>query len=82
MIAAPAPRPATGALSRSPRLVYWRGMKQGLVEYALVTAFLALAAAGAIAIFGDEIRGALGLRQPARGTPAPVPPALPAPAPR
>jgi hypothetical protein len=44
-------------------------MKRGLVEYALVTAFLALAAAGAIAIFGDEIRAALGLRA------APAPPA-------
>ncbi len=43
-------------------------MKRGLVEYALVTAFLALAAAGAIAIFGDEIRAALGLR------PTPAPP--------
>ena len=32
-----------------------------LVEYALVTAFLAIAAAGAVAIFGDEIRAALGL---------------------
>ncbi len=37
------------------------------MEYALVTAFLALAAAGAIAIFGDELREALGLRAaPAR----------------
>jgi hypothetical protein len=43
-------------------------MKQGLVEYALVTAFLALVAAGALAVFGDEIRGALGLRT----TPAPA----------
>jgi hypothetical protein len=42
-------------------------MRRGLVEYALVTAFLALAAAGAIAIFGDELREALGLRAaPAR----------------
>jgi hypothetical protein len=32
-----------------------------LVEYLLVTAFLALAAAGAVALFGDELRGALGL---------------------
>ena len=51
-------------------------MRQGLVEYALVTAFLALAAAGAIAIFGDEIRGALGLRAP------PAPASAPAPEPR
>ena len=48
-------------------------MRQGLVEYGLVTAFLALAAAGAIAIFGDEIRGALGLGPP----PAPPPAAAP-----
>ncbi len=38
------------------------GMKQGVTEWALVTAFLALAAAGAVAIFGDEIRAALGVR--------------------
>jgi hypothetical protein len=50
-------------------------MRQGLLEYALVTAFLALAAAGALAIFGDEIRGALGLRAPppAASAPAPAP---------
>ncbi len=36
--------------------------REGLREYALVTAFLALAAAGAILLFGDQIRGALGLR--------------------
>jgi hypothetical protein len=46
-------------------------MKQGLVEYALVTAFLALAAAGAIALFGDEIRGALGMRPPSPPPAAP-----------
>jgi len=51
-------------------------MRQGLTEYALVTAFLALAALGAIAIFGDEIRGALGLRPPS------APPSAAAPAPR
>ncbi|HET7824692.1 MAG TPA: hypothetical protein VFK90_05140 [Anaeromyxobacter sp.] len=45
-------------------------MKRGLVEYALVTAFLALAAAGAIAIFGDEIRAALGLRPGSAPAPA------------
>jgi hypothetical protein len=48
-------------------------MKQGLVEWALVTAFLALVAVGAIAVFGDEIRGALGLRT------APAPASAPAP---
>jgi hypothetical protein len=51
-------------------------MRQGLVEYALVTAFLALAVAGALALFGGEIRGALGLRPPP--APAGAPPALPA----
>jgi hypothetical protein len=44
-------------------------MRQGLLEYAFLTAFLAIAAAGALAIFGDEIRGALGLRS---ATPAPA----------
>lgn len=38
---------------------------RGLVEYLLLTAFLALAAAGAVAVFGDEIRAALGLSRPA-----------------
>ncbi len=45
-------------------------MKQGVTEWAFVTAFLALAAVGAVAIFGDEIRAALGVPQPAR-PPAP-----------
>ncbi len=46
-------------MSRRPR----RGpSREGLREYALVTAFLALAAAGAVILFGDQIRGALGLR--------------------
>ncbi|HET6438467.1 MAG TPA: hypothetical protein VFG59_10430 [Anaeromyxobacter sp.] len=35
----------------------------GLREYALVTAFLALALAGVLILFGDEIRGALGLNR-------------------
>ena len=55
-------------------------MKQGVTEWALVTAFLAVAAAGAIAIFGDEIRAALGVR-PATHAPAALPaPRAPAPA--
>jgi len=37
-----------------------RPSSQGIWEYALVTAFLALAAAGAWILFGDEIRAALG----------------------
>lgn len=55
-------------------------MRQGLVEYALVTAFLALAAAGAVALFGDEIRGALGLRAPPAPPPASAPASAPVPA--
>jgi hypothetical protein len=47
-------------------------MKRGLVEWAFVTAFVALAAGGAIALFGDELRAALGLG------PAPAPAAAPA----
>jgi hypothetical protein len=49
-------------------------MKQGLTEYAIVTAFLALAVAGALAIFGAEIRAALGVGAPApRAAARPVP---------
>lgn len=39
--------------------------RQGLAEYAILTAFLALAAVGAVAIFGDEIRAAFGVARPA-----------------
>jgi len=42
----------------------------GLREFALVTAFLVLAVAGAVILFGDQIRGALGLRT----APPPAPP--------
>jgi hypothetical protein len=45
--------------------------RQGLTEYVLVTLFLAIAAAGTVAIFGDELRAAFGVRPP---------PAAPAPA--
>jgi hypothetical protein len=38
--------------------------RRRLVEYALVTAFLAIAAAGAVALFGDELRAALGIGAP------------------
>ncbi len=48
-------------------------MRARLVEYLLVTAFLALAAAGAVALFGDELRGALGLSS-AGGSAPPAPP--------
>jgi Flp pilus assembly pilin Flp len=54
-------------------------MRQGLVEYAFLTAFLALAAAGALALFGDEIRGALGLRAAAPASSAAAAPGRPPP---
>jgi len=41
-------------------------MRQGLVEYAVVSGVLVALAAGAIALYGDELRAALGVR------PAPV----------
>lgn len=34
--------------------------RQGLVEYLIVVAFVAIAIVGAVAVFGDEIRAALG----------------------
>jgi hypothetical protein len=49
-----------------------RPSRQGLLELLLVTGFLALAAAGAVALFGDELRQAFG---------APAPPGGPAAAP-
>ncbi len=53
-------------MARKPR----RGQSsEGLREYVLVTLFLALAVAGALILFGDEIRGALGLA-PARPPPS------------
>jgi hypothetical protein len=52
-------------------------MKRGLVEWAFVTAFVALAAGGAIALFGDELRAALGLGPAPAAAPAPPRPAAP-----
>jgi Flp pilus assembly pilin Flp len=34
--------------------------REGIAEYLIVFAFVALAIAGALALFGDDIRGALG----------------------
>ncbi|HEX9402450.1 MAG TPA: hypothetical protein VF912_20295 [Anaeromyxobacter sp.] len=52
-------------------------MKQGLVEWAVVTAILLALAAGAAAVFGHEIRGAFGVRPTpgaaSRGAAAPSP---------
>jgi hypothetical protein len=56
-------------------------MKQGVTEWALVTAFLALVAVGAVAIFGDEIRAALGVGSRARPAARATGSALRAPAP-
>jgi hypothetical protein len=56
-------------MARKPRR--WPS-SEGLREYVLVTLFLALAVAGALILFGDEIRGTLGLGPAA---PPPPPPA-------
>jgi hypothetical protein len=56
-MAAP-PSPGTGRPSR-----------QGLLELALLVGFLTLAAAGAVALFGDELRQAFGARPPAAQRP-------------
>jgi hypothetical protein len=55
-------------MSRRPRR---KPSTEGLREYALVTAFLALAVAGALILFGDELRGALGLGSGGRTAPPP-----------
>jgi len=55
----PAPSPARPA----------RPSRQGLVELLLLTGFLALAAAGTVALFGEELRQAFGAR-PGAGAPA------------
>ena len=47
-----------------------RPSRRGLVELLLVTGFLALAAAGTVALFGDELRQAFGARP---ATPARTP---------
>ena len=40
-------------------------MRHGVTEYAVVSGVLAALAAGAIALYGDELRAALGVRRPA-----------------
>jgi hypothetical protein len=49
-------------------------MKHDVTEWAIVTAFLAAVAAGAIAMFGDEIRTALGVDPGARRPAVTAPP--------
>ncbi len=46
-------------------------MRQGLVEWAVVTAFLVLAAAGVSAVWRGEIRAAFGVGAPAAPALAP-----------
>ncbi len=48
-----------------------RAARQGLVELLLVSAVLALGAAGAAALFGDEIRAAFGAPPPRPATAGP-----------
>ena len=51
-------------------------MRQGLVEYAVVSGVLLALAAGAIALYGNELRAALGVRPaPVVVRPAPAAPA-------
>ena len=54
-----------------------RPSRQGLVELLLVTGFLVVAAAGAVALFGDELRATFGRPAPgpagAAATPASAP---------
>ncbi len=55
-------------------------MRQGLVEYAVVTGALVALTAAAILLYGDPLRVALGVRPPpAAARPAPPPAAPPAP---
>jgi hypothetical protein len=53
-----------------------RPSRRGLTEYLLLVGFLVLVAAGAVALFGGEIRAALGVRAPG-SVPAARPPAQP-----
>jgi hypothetical protein len=56
-MAAPDPRP--------------RPSRRGLSEYLLLVGVLLVAAAGAVAVFGEELRGAFGVRPPPGVTRAP-----------
>jgi pilus assembly protein Flp/PilA len=68
-------------MAETPRRVRARASREGLLEYLVVVALLALAAAGAAAVFGDRIRELFGARPPSRAA-APAAPATPAPAAR
>jgi hypothetical protein len=61
-------------MAESPRRSRDRASREGLLEYLVVAALLALAAAGVAAVFGDRIREAFGAR------PRPAAPSTAAPA--
>ena len=68
-------------MAETPQRSRARASREGLLEYLVVVALLALAAAGACAVFGDRIRELFGARPPARAA-APAAPGTPAPAAR
>ncbi len=47
-----------------------RPSRQGLVEYFIVLALLALAAVGTVAIFGDDVRALFGIAPPRAAAPS------------
>lgn len=61
-----------GAMSSPAPAHPARPSRQGLVELLLVTGFLALAAAGAAALFGDELRQAFGVAPAEAPSPSPA----------
>jgi Flp pilus assembly pilin Flp len=61
-----------GEMAPRPTHRQERPSRRGLVEVLLLTGFLALAAAGAVALFGDELRQAFGAS--AAGPAAAAPP--------
>lgn len=71
MTAPPSRRMVVPAMAAPSPTRPTRPSRQGLVELLLLTGFLALAAAGVVALFGDELRGALGGRPAAAAPRAP-----------
>jgi len=69
-------------MAESPQRSRERASREGLLEYLVVMALLALAAAGVAAVFGDRIREIFGARPPPAAREAPPSPAAPAPAAR
>jgi hypothetical protein len=58
-------------MAETPQRSRDRASREGLLEYLVVLALLALAAAGATAVFGDRIRELFGARPPAARSAAP-----------